>query len=197
MIAWVNCAVMLFSALLMLYFYVRSVSPASLEKLMGGKAYAHCYRLRLVACAFEGVVFATYVLYFFFPLPIPLPKTFPWDWGYSIFIAALIGVPAFVLMMAGVRQAGIETLYPQKEQNLFGGIYQRMRHPQAAGEVWLWWSIAFALHSPFLCLFSFVFLPIYLLMCHAEEQDLLLRFGEAYAEYCRRTPAFLPRRQAK
>jgi protein-S-isoprenylcysteine O-methyltransferase Ste14 len=50
------------------------------------------------------------------------------------------------------------------------------------------------LHSPFLTLWSLVYFPIFVLLCYAEEQDLLLRYGEAYADYCRRTGAFWPRR---
>lgn len=77
---------------------------------------------------------------------------------------------------------------------MFGGIYTRMRHPQAVGEVVLWWVIAFLLHSPFLAVYSFIFIPIFILMCFAEEQDLLWRYGDAYIEYVHRTGAFWPKR---
>jgi protein-S-isoprenylcysteine O-methyltransferase Ste14 len=33
-------------------------------------------------------------------------------------------------------------------------------------------------------------------VCYAEEQDLLLRYGDAYAEYCRRTGAFWPKKHS-
>jgi protein-S-isoprenylcysteine O-methyltransferase Ste14 len=69
-----------------------------------------------------------------------------------------------------------------------------MRHPQAVGEVFLWWVMAFLANSPFLVIFSFVYIPIFVMMCWAEEQDLLLRYGEEYAAYCRRTGAFWPKR---
>jgi methanethiol S-methyltransferase len=39
---------------------------------------------------------------------------------------------------------------------MYHGIYRRIRHPQAAGEVWFWWVFAFLLNSPFLALFSFI-----------------------------------------
>ena len=57
----------------------------------------------------------------------------------------------------------------------------------------LWWVIAFLLHSPFLTLFSFMFLPIFYLMCWAEENDLVLRFGAAYQAYQARTGMFFPK----
>ena len=76
---------------------------------------------------------------------------------------------------------------------MYGGIYEKIRHPQALGELPFWWVIAFLLHSPFLVLYSLVWIPIFVLMCLAEEQDLLLRYGEAYEEYMQRTGRFFPR----
>lgn len=98
-------------------------------------------------------------------------------------------------MWRGMKDAGEEAITPKAEHTMYGGIYEKIRHPQAAGEVFLWWVIAFLLHSPFLALFSFVYIPIFLIMCWAEEHDLLLRYGEAYAEYCRNTGAFIPRKR--
>lgn len=48
-IAWVNMAVLVISALLFLYFYVRNVSPAALEKKIGDIAYPKCKRYRQIA----------------------------------------------------------------------------------------------------------------------------------------------------
>jgi protein-S-isoprenylcysteine O-methyltransferase Ste14 len=96
-------------------------------------------------------------------------------------------------MMTGMRDAGEETMRPKKEHAMYGGIYMKIRHPQAVGEVFLFPVMAILLHSPFLTLFSLIYFPIFMLLCYAEEQDLLLRYGEAYAEYCRRTGAFWPK----
>lgn len=195
MIAWTNFAILLFSAMLFLYFYIRSVSPAGLEMVVGPQAYEQCRRDRLIAAGFELLMTINYVIYIFFPLPLRLPRQFPWAWWVSIIIAIAIGIPAVLLLARGIRDAGEETLRPRKEQGLFSGIYEKIRHPQAVGEVLIWWVLAFALHSPFLALFSFFFIPVFLIMCWAEEQDLLLRFGASYAAYCQRTGAFLPRRK--
>lgn len=196
MIAWLNFTLLLLTSLLLLYFYVRSVSPAGCALVVGPRAFADVGRERIIAGVFESIAAAGYVVYFFYPLPAPLPRTFPWPWPVSILIAVLIAVPAGALMVIGIRDAGEETLRPEPGHTMYGGIYRRIRHPQAAGEVWLWWVFAFLLNSPFLAIFSFIYIPIFLVMCWAEEQDLLLRYGEAYAEYCRTTPAFWPRRQA-
>ncbi|MCU0485369.1 MAG: hypothetical protein MUC85_04600 [Anaerolineales bacterium] len=78
---------------------------------------------------------------------------------------------------------------------MYTGIYTSLHHRQAVGEAFLFPVMAILLHSPFLRLFSLVYFPIFILMCYAEEQDLLLRYGDAYADYCQRTGAFWPKRK--
>jgi protein-S-isoprenylcysteine O-methyltransferase Ste14 len=195
MIAWINLAVIILSSLLFLYFYVRSVSPAAREKVTGADAYRQSARDRVIAIVFEMVTVAGYIIYDFYPLSVPLPVDFPWAYWVSALIAAIIGVPALLLMGWGLKDAGEEAVQPKKEHTMYGGIYEKVRHPQALGEVFIWWVIAFLLNSPFLVLLSFIFVPIFLIMCIAEENDLLLRYGDAYADYVRRTGAFIPKRK--
>ncbi len=195
MIAWINFVVLIVSALLFLYFYVKSVSPAALEKKMGEAAYAKCMHYRLIASAFEIVAVADYIVYFFYPLPVSLPQTFPWAWWVSIIIAIAIALPGGYLMGIGLRDAGKESIGPKKEHALYGGIYEKVRHPQATGEVTLWWVIAFILNSPFLAIFSFIWLPIFYIFCWAEERDLAIRYGEPYLEYKRNTGFLIPKRR--
>jgi protein-S-isoprenylcysteine O-methyltransferase Ste14 len=97
-------------------------------------------------------------------------------------------------MLRGLKDAGRESMEPRKEHALHGGIYRRMRHPQAVGEMPLFWAIALLLHSPFLVLWSFVYLPVFIVMCWGEERDLLLRYGEAYEDYRQRVGLFFPKR---
>jgi protein-S-isoprenylcysteine O-methyltransferase Ste14 len=59
----------------------------------------------------------------------------------------------------------------------------------------LWFTVAFHLNSPFLVLYSFLWLLVEYIMVMAEERDLVIRFGQAYVDYRRRTGAFFPRRQ--
>lgn len=197
MVSWVNFSVLVLSSMIFLFFYVRSVSPAGRAMLVGPRAYRLCYYDRLISGLFEFIIVANYVLYRFHPLPVPMPEKFPWSWWFSITLALLIGVPATALMIKGLRDAGEEALRPKSEHNMYGGIYSRLRHPQAVGEVFLFMVIALLLNSPFLTLFSLIYFPIFILMCYAEEQDLLLRYGERYADYCRRTGAFWPKRDRR
>jgi protein-S-isoprenylcysteine O-methyltransferase Ste14 len=192
---WINFAVLLFASILFLCFYVRSVSPAAQEKVIGPCAYRRCFRCRLIAGAFEFVIAADYILSYFFPVATALPERFPWAWWISVVIALVIAIPAGTLMGVGLCHAGEEAMRPKKEHSMYGGIYDKIRHPQAVGEVFLFPAIGLLLHSPFLTLFSLIYFPIFLIMCHAEEQDLLLRYGDSYADYCRHTGAFWPKRK--
>jgi methanethiol S-methyltransferase len=197
MIAWINFSVLLLSSILFLFFYIRSVSPAGREKVIGSQAYQLCYYDRLISGAFELIITTTFILYHFFPLPVLLPPYYPWPWWVSALIAALIGVPAVLLMTIGLRDAGEEALRPKQEHRMYAGIYNRLRHPQTVGEVFLFPVMALLLHSPFLTLFSLIYFPIFILLCYAEEQDLLLRYGDAYARYSQLVGPFWPRKSGR
>jgi protein-S-isoprenylcysteine O-methyltransferase Ste14 len=161
--------------------------------IIGSRAYRLCFYDRLVASMLEIVITASFILFYFFPLATPLPEKFPWAWWISLVIALVIGIPAMTLMVIGTIHAGEETIRPKKEHGMYGGIYNKLRHPQAVGEVFLFPVITILLNSPSLTLFSVIYFPIIIMMCYAEEQDLLLRYGEEYAEYCKRTGAFWPK----
>jgi protein-S-isoprenylcysteine O-methyltransferase Ste14 len=194
MIAWINFAILLAASCIFLVFYVRSAAPAGREKIIGPQSYQLCFYDRLVSGVLEAVITANYILYYFFPLPTLLPEKFPWVWWISLVIALVIGIPATTLLVIGVRDAGEETMRPRKGHHMYGGIYKKLRHPQATGEVFLFLVIAFLLNSPFLAIFSLIYFPIFIVLCYAEEQDLLLRYGDAYADYCKHTGAFWPNR---
>ncbi len=193
MIAWINFIVMLISAFLFSYFYIKSVYPAALEKNIGKIAYFRCGRFRIIASVFEVIVVINYVIYFFYPLPLPLPLAFPWSWWISILVAVLITIPAGYLLGKGLKDAGKEAMIPEKQHVLYGGIYKKIRHPQAVGELALWWTIAFILNSPFLAVFSIIWIPIFYLFCWEEEKDLVIRYGEKYLEYRRNTGFIIPK----
>jgi len=191
---WINFAVLITSSFLFTLFYVKSVSPAALESKIGASAYQKCSTYRLIASLFMMIAAGNYVLYYWFPLPLPLPNTFPWPWWVSAAIAAGIALPSLYLMLRGVKDAGEETMRPKREHEMYGGIYDRIRHPQALGEFPLWWVIAFLVHSPFLVLFSFLYVPVWYYLCVAEERDLLIRYGTTYEEYRQRVGFWIPRR---
>ncbi len=194
MIAWINAGTLIISAVLFAYFYVKSAGPAALEQKIGKKAYPLCTRYRALSSVFLGITCINYVVYYFRPLPLPIPQTFPWSWWNSALAALVIALLGGYIWFKGMKDAGEETMVVKKEHTLYTGIYTKMRHPQAAGEVTYWWVIAFLLNSPFLVLFSFVWIPIFYIMCLAEEKDLVIRYGEEYLEYRKNTGFIIPKR---
>lgn len=194
MIEWINFFVLVIASILFLAFYIRSASPAHLEQKMGEIAYSKCKTYRIIAGTFEGITVINYIVYVFYPLPIGLPLILPWEWWISIVAALVILFPSLYLMIIGMRDAGEETLEPKKEHALYTGIYEKVRHPQAIGESVLWFPIALFLNSPFLVLYSFLWIPILYIMCLAEERDLILRFGQPYIEYRDRVGFLIPKR---
>lgn len=193
MIAWINFTLLVVSSLLTVYFYIKSTGPAALERKMGPRAYAVCTRYRILSGILMTVVGINYVVYAFYPIPLPLPRTFPWPYWISALIAIIIAIPSGIIFARGMIDAGKETMLVKKEHTLYGGIYRKIRHPQAAGEVWYWWVFAFLCHSPFLAIYSLIWLPFFHWMSRAEERDLLIRYGDAYKEYMARTGMYLPK----
>lgn len=191
--AWINFIVLLLATIGVLYFYVKSAGPAKLEQKIGPISYQHCATYRWIAGGLMGFTCLNYIIYAFFPLPIGLPEIFPWAYWVSATIAILIALPAGYLMLRGVRDAGEETMKPNKEHTLYKGIYEKIRHPQALGEMPLYWVFAFLCHSPFLVIYSFIWIPVFYWMCVAEERDLALRYGQPFVEYQQRTGMFLPK----
>jgi protein-S-isoprenylcysteine O-methyltransferase Ste14 len=197
MIAWINLITLIIGGGLMTILYRMSVRPAALEKKIGIKAYKRCGMYRLLATLFMFTITANYVLYHWYPLPFdPFPPFFPWPYWVSIVIALAIALPCLYLEVRSALDAKTEALLPDKSHTLYQGIYERIRHPMALGEVPLWWVVAFLVNSPFLAVFSFVWIPVWYWWCVAEEKDLLLRYGDAYVAYRQRTGMFFPKRRS-
>ena len=197
MLPWINFIVLILSTALMAIFYIKSVYPATLAQEIGLKAYARSAYYRITASIFELIAILNYLFYFFLPLPIGIPQFFIWDYRISLLIAFVILIPSLYVMLKGVKDAGREVLFPDKDHTLYSGIYQRIRHPQALGESFTWWSVALILNSPFLFLYSIVWFPLFYWFCKAEEKDLIIRYGESYIDYRERTGMFFPRRKQR
>ena len=73
------------------------------------------------------------------------------------------------------------------------GPYARVRHPQYAAFIVI--MFGFLLQWPtILTLVMFpVLLAMYVRLARREERDAMAEFGDAYARYAARTPAFVPR----
>jgi hypothetical protein len=106
MSGYMKFVVLVVSSFVELYFYVKSVGPAALEKRIGEIAYKRCARYRIIGSIFMFVTMGNFVLYVFHPLPIDLPRTFPWSSWVSFLLGMVIGVPSGYLMWLGIRDAG-------------------------------------------------------------------------------------------
>ncbi len=195
MLNWINLIVLFISTALMAFFYIRSVGPAKLEQRIGEIAYKKCGNYRIIASVFEVIVIVNYIIYIFLPLHILIPQFFIWDYWISVILSIVILIPSLYIMLKGVKDAGREALFPDKEHTLYKGIYEKIRHPQALGEVFIWWAVALLLNSPFLFLYSIVWFPLFYWFCKAEEKDLIIRYGESYNHYKKRTGMFFPKRK--
>ncbi len=189
--------VLLVSAMLILFFYAKSVSTAALVKRVGAIAYQKCARYRIIASIITVSTVVNYIVYFFYPLQIPFPRYFPLDWPISVMTAIAISIPSLYLWLQGIKDAGKETIRLTDQHRLYGGIYRKIRHPQAAGEIGLYWVVSFLLNSPFLVLFTFIWIPVIYEMCKIEERDLIIRYGELYLRYLESTPFIIPRRKSR
>ncbi|NVM17663.1 MAG: isoprenylcysteine carboxylmethyltransferase family protein [Candidatus Lokiarchaeota archaeon] len=185
--------IMIISSFLLTIFYIKSVQPALLEKKIGEGAFKRCYYYRIIASSFMGIILITQIIYFYYPLPLNFPRFFPWHYWVSFLIAILIAIPSLIIMFKGVHDAGEETIKPSKNHSLYDGIYNKVRHPQALGELGIWWIVPLLLNSPFLGIFSLIWIPIFYLFCLYEEKDLKLRYGEAYLEYKKKTGMIFPK----
>ncbi|UCC20059.1 MAG: hypothetical protein JSV62_01900 [Promethearchaeota archaeon] len=197
MIEWINFSILIISTALMAFFYIKSVGPAKLEKKLGEIAYKRCGNYRIIASIFEVLTVINYIFYFYFPLPIPIPRFFIWDYWISVILSIIILTPCLYIMLKGVKDAGREALFPDKGHTLYKGIYEKIQHPQALGEVFIWWAAALLLNSPFLFIYSIVWFPIFYFFCKAEENDLAIRYGDEYLEYKRQTGMFIPKKKRK
>ena len=190
--AWINFLILVVATLLTWLSYLKSVSPARLAKLIGREAYLKCVRYRRICLASFIIVIANYVLYAFHPLSTAMPAEFSWPWPTSLLIVLVTGIPAVYILIRALMAAGRETLTPRPEHTMYSGIYEKIRHPQALSEIGLWLVFGFVLNSPFLVVYSLVWIPIVVHWCIAEEHDLVIRYGSAYQEYRRRTWALIP-----
>ncbi len=196
MFGWLNFVVLGVSSVAFSVLYVLSVRPAHLEQKIGERAYRRCRQYRMLSMIPMGLAFVNFILSRWYPLPVdPLPARFPWPYWVSVVAAMVIGVPSLAIMVRGVLDAGAESLSPDKSHTLYGGIYEKIRHPQALGEAPTWWVMALLLDSPMLGVISSLYLIVWYWWCVEEEQDLLLRYGQSYAEYRARTGIFFPKRK--
>jgi protein-S-isoprenylcysteine O-methyltransferase Ste14 len=91
---------------------------------------------------------------------------------------------------------GLPELAPERSKGelLSEGIYGKVRHPRYISV--LFGLLAMAFFANYLAIYVLTFLVSLALYAVAvlEERELEERFGQAYVEYCKRVPRFIPRK---
>lgn len=102
-----------------------------------------------------------------------------------------------ILIVAGffVLVSAWKVLYRAQRRHTLAttGAYARIRHPQYAGFVII--MFGFLLQWPTIVTLAMfpVLVYMYLRLARREEKEVRDEFGESYARYAERTPAFFPR----
>jgi len=126
------------------------------------------------------------------PREIPLPR------GLRLGLAgvlALAGVAAWVACLDVFSRHGRGTPLPADAPRhlVTRGLFRHVRNPIMVGELAVIWAVALFLSSLGAVVYAVaICLLAHLAVVYVEEPELLERFGESYAEYCRTTPRWLP-----
>lgn len=126
------------------------------------------------------------------------------DYGTKWALAALAAVFLALSLFIGFKRGryltarillGLPELDPRQGggQLLTAGIYGRIRHPRYVEILAGFTALAlFANHSGTYLVLAAGFVLVYLVVL-LEEKELRERFGQAYVDYARRVPRFVPR----
>lgn len=177
---------------------VHSVTASHFFKdMVRGMVGAGGMRLyRLGYNAFSVITFAP-VLYLAWSLPDQPLYAVPAPWRYAMLggqAASLLLLFAAFLQTDALSFAGLSQLLGAEEQApgqlVTRGLYRVVRHPLYT------FSIAFLWLSPSVSQNTFALYAgatlYFVIGAHFEERKLLRDFGEAYAEYKRKTPMLIP-----
>jgi protein-S-isoprenylcysteine O-methyltransferase Ste14 len=192
MVSLISLILIAVGTMLFAMLYIISLQPQALSLRIGQRAYRTCGRIRYVAMVFEAVTIVGYVLFVFgstfnFKLVSSNPTPIR-------IIGGVFTLVCLSFMTYATIKAGRESAAPDEHTELHKGIYELMRHPQTLGEMLSWFGIAMLLNSLTLLLYSIMWLPLFIGFTVVEDNDLALRFGEAYLNYAKRVGLFWRKR---
>ncbi len=192
-ISWTNFIFLNVSAILSFYVYTLSIMTVTREQNKGKKAWKESIRLRILADIIWILFILNFILWIWFPV-----KSINWpisqDYISLFIISVIFMLPFLIITFKAVKDAGSETVITSVKNEMYGGIYNYIRHPQMLGTAPIILLICCLLNSLILLIwFSILIVIIIPIVIHFEEKDLLLRFGELYKDYQRRTGAIIPK----
>ncbi len=132
-------------------------------------------------------------------LPDRIIYTIPFPWSILtglLQLAGLIGLVYSIWQTGAMRFLGLDTVVDETALHrpppfVTGGLYRWVRHPLYTCSLLFLWLMP--VMSWNLLALNLGVTLYFVIGSRFEEQKLLAEFGEAYAAYRRRTPAFLPR----
>jgi hypothetical protein len=191
--SWINFILLNINALVFSLLSIVSVMPIALSKRFGEKAWRICYYLRIIMSIFIFFLIVNMILWIWFPI-----DQYSWYIHEKFWVGVIIGIlfitPCSIMLYFALRDGGEEHFKPKKNQELFGGIYNYIRHPGVWGEMPFYIAIGFFVNSLFLVIWSTLFVIVYTtIYIPVEEKDLVKRFGNKYIEYRERTGALIPK----
>ena len=193
MIEWINFVILIISTIIFSYLYLLSIQPVKRSETRGEKAWKECANFRAISGIFMCVTVVNFILWIWFPISIFNLKVDP-NYIGGIIIGLVILAVCLPIMIKGEKDAGSETMTPSKDTKMYGGIYKHIRHPQTLGEWPTFIGLAFFINSWFLVIIAVIWIVVYTpIMIYYEEKDLVLRFGDSYREYQKRTGALFPK----
>jgi protein-S-isoprenylcysteine O-methyltransferase Ste14 len=126
-------------------------------------------------------------------LPGVLPEVARWPVAIPVFAVGVL--LAATAVMQFLRARGTPVPFNPPPQVIDTGLYGYARNPMLTGVFLVLFGMGFGFNSISLVLF---FTPLYILvnvweLKNIEEPELERRLGEAYIEYRRKTPMFIPK----
>ena len=126
------------------------------------------------------------------------------DYGTSWVLISLAAVSMVVGLTIEVRcrrQLTLSTLVGVPELRhedragrlLQDGIYAHVRHPRYLGGMFGLLAVALFANNLAAYIIAALYVPLIYLVIVLEERELVQRFGDAYRQYQRRVPRFVPR----
>ena len=127
------------------------------------------------------------------------------DWGFNgwlttlgallYLIAAYLEVQCRKQLKFYILAGGPELSRDQPGRLLDEGIYARIRHPRYLSLIFGTAGVALFVNHPAMYVMLLALLPMLAGLVLLEERELRARFGDAYVDYSRRVPRFVPRRR--
>jgi protein-S-isoprenylcysteine O-methyltransferase Ste14 len=146
----------------------------------------------------------------------PLLNLSPWAFGHNeshlwaYFLARLSLLPlhvgvyvvmvvsiALIALGLGLLAVGWATVYRGAGRLVTDGIYRYLRHPQYLGLILI--ILGFNIQWPTLptLLMAPLLITMYVRLGRREDEELAMRFGQAFLDYAERTPALIPWRRSR